>query len=230
MSENLSRVDRRFWQSYSRYWNTREESQAVRGRVEHALNRLVAAGAEPGQRIFDAGCGTGVYSLAMAQAGFRVTGVDIADEALERARIKAAGLNLKAEFEQIDLDRPFWYSDSQFDHALCSATLHLVGRPGFVLQELRRIIRPGGLLLVTLWLDPVSHRQAYASLFDEIEERDRLSGRMWQFWRLRSDRAQVRQAHYWTAAQFETLLKQQGYDVLELAGTPLLTALARVLT
>jgi SAM-dependent methyltransferase len=48
--------------------------------------------------VLDAGCGTGEHALFFAARGLRVTGIDFVEEALRRARAKAAGKGLKAEF------------------------------------------------------------------------------------------------------------------------------------
>src|SRR5258705_748201 len=48
--------------------------------------------------ILDAGCGTGEHALFFAARGHRVTGIDFVEEALRRARAKAAGLGLAVEF------------------------------------------------------------------------------------------------------------------------------------
>ena len=63
------------------------------GRPQPAVARLVAEGAfgAPGTSILDAGCGTGEHALLLASRGHRVVGVDLAGEAIRRARAKAAG-------------------------------------------------------------------------------------------------------------------------------------------
>ncbi len=62
------------------------------GRPQPAVVRLVESGAfgEPHANVLDAGCGTGEHALLLAAAGHRVVGVDLAAEAVRRARAKAA--------------------------------------------------------------------------------------------------------------------------------------------
>ena len=48
--------------------------------------------------VLDAGCGTGEHALFFAARGHRVTGIDFVEEALRRARAKAAGRGLTVEF------------------------------------------------------------------------------------------------------------------------------------
>ena len=62
------------------------------GHPQPAVVRLVESGAfgEPHANVLDAGCGTGEHALLLAAAGHRVVGVDLAAEAIRRARAKAA--------------------------------------------------------------------------------------------------------------------------------------------
>jgi glycine/sarcosine N-methyltransferase len=56
------------------------------------IGTVVARMHHPARRLLDVGCATGGYSLALAEAGFAVTGVDLAPEMVRLARAKAAGL------------------------------------------------------------------------------------------------------------------------------------------
>ena len=56
-------------------------------------------GSRPGhRRVLDAGCGTGEHALFFAARGHRVTGIDFVEEAIRRARAKAAERGLAVEF------------------------------------------------------------------------------------------------------------------------------------
>ncbi len=232
--KNSSRVlDKVFWSAYSRYADTQDMTGTEKKRVEEVINRLLRFGAAPPQAILDAGCNNGAYTLALALAGFKATGVDFAPGLLNGARRRAAELKLPATFEKMDLDRDFWYADNDFDHAICTSVLHSVKRPEWVLEELHRVIRPGGLLIITLWLDPAKHRQAFPRLFEGPEAVHRpvpaattgLTERIREAARSLSEHK--RRAHYWTPAELEQLLKDRNFEILECRGAPLLTVVAR---
>ncbi len=230
LKEKTRIIDKVFWSAYNRYWETLDQSGAIKQRVEDAVGRLVEHGATPPQQVLDAGCGSGVYSLALAQAGFEATGVDYAPGVLTGARRKADGLQLSAQFEKMDLDGSLWYADGDFDHAICIAALHVVGRPEWTLSELHRVIKPGGLLLVTLWLDPIKYREAYPEVFaasgpGNAKKSQAVLNRAVETARKLSER--TNRALYWTAEEFRTLLTAQGFEVLYLDGSPLLTAVAK---
>jgi 2-polyprenyl-3-methyl-5-hydroxy-6-metoxy-1,4-benzoquinol methylase len=53
-------------------------------------------------RILDIGCGTGRHSIELTKRGYKVTGVDLSDSQLERAKAKATEQNLRINFQKHD--------------------------------------------------------------------------------------------------------------------------------
>jgi ubiquinone/menaquinone biosynthesis C-methylase UbiE len=99
---------------------------------------------EPGARVLDLGCGEGDFAAAAAEAGAaEVLGVDVAAEAVRRARARHPGLR----FEQVGDALPA--PDASFDLVWCSEVLEHVLDTAAVLSEARRVLRTGGALLVT---------------------------------------------------------------------------------
>lgn len=100
-------------------------------------------------QILDAGCGGGLVTVALARHGHNVTGIDPAAGAVEYAHSSAGaqGLQELAHFHRGSIyTLPF--ADSSFDAVVCSDVLeHLTDLPS-ALREMRRVLRPGGLLLV----------------------------------------------------------------------------------
>lgn len=103
----------------------------------------------PGSKILDAPCGHGRISNLLALHGFRVTGVDLTDLFLDRARQDAKHLGADVQFQQGDLrNLPV---SGPFDAAICWSTSF-----GYfddtdnrkVLDEFARVLRPGGHLLI----------------------------------------------------------------------------------
>jgi ubiquinone/menaquinone biosynthesis C-methylase UbiE len=121
------------------------------GGVERAYDRL-AAHVGPGQRALDVGCGTGALALRMAQRGARVKGIDLSAEMLEMAarRAREAGLDDRislAEMGVAELDRE---EDAAYDVVASGLCLSELGDDErvYTLRQARRILVPGGLLLV----------------------------------------------------------------------------------
>ncbi|MCL6557896.1 MAG: class I SAM-dependent methyltransferase [Firmicutes bacterium] len=100
---------------------------------------------QPGEQILDAGCGTGILALELASRGLRVTGVDLSEKMLALAREKIYGH--KVGFLRADICAlPF--SDGYFDAVICFTVLEFVGEPESALQELWRVLKPGGRLVI----------------------------------------------------------------------------------
>ena len=114
---------------------------------------LKLARIQPGERILEVGCGTGTLTLAAkAQAGphSQVCGIDVAPDMIETARHKAAQAGREIEF-QLSSIAAIPYPDGQFDLVLSSLMLHHL--PGDALkrqgmQEVLRVLKPGGRLLI----------------------------------------------------------------------------------
>ena len=94
--------------------------------------------AEPGKRsILDIGCGTGQWELWLAEMGYEVTGIDISESMVAKARAKL-GDRAKVELmSATELDFP----DNSFDHALMVTLLGFVDKPEVVLAEAVRVAR-----------------------------------------------------------------------------------------
>jgi len=121
-----------------------------RRRIIGALVRRL--GLPPGTEILDAGCGSGRNMVDLARYG-TVTGLEIADASVMWARNRGIGEIVQGSITEA----PF--PDDRFDFAVCLDVIEHIDDELGALRELRRIIRPGGMLLVTV--------PAYESLWSE---------------------------------------------------------------
>jgi len=102
------------------------------------------------RRICDMGCGPGRNLVFLAKQGFEVYGIDISENALERARKRANELRLNVQLKKADMTSvPF--PDSFFDAVMCVYAIYHNTLDGMrrTISEVRRILTPGGLVLVT---------------------------------------------------------------------------------
>lgn len=130
--------------------------------------------------VGDLGCGTGQLSEALAPVVRRVVAVDESGAMLSAARRRLAGLdNVECRGGSVE-SLPI--ADDELDVALLFMVTHLVLEPQKVLAEVRRVLKPGGRLVV---LDLTSHeREDYA-----VER-----GHVWQGFSEEAIRAWVEQA------------------------------------
>lgn len=112
---------------------------------------LVAFAGLPGRgRVLDVGCGTGslLFELA-ADAGFsQVCGIDASAIYAEAAQAKATDPRIEVRHGDA-CAMP--YADGRFDAALSQLVLQFVPDPGAALGEMRRVVRPGGVVAAAVW-------------------------------------------------------------------------------
>ncbi|QEH33088.1 Ubiquinone biosynthesis O-methyltransferase [Aquisphaera giovannonii] len=114
-----------------------------------ALDRLVRhSGFPAGSRVLDAGCGPGLVSAALLQAGYRVVGVDLSREMIDRARARCEGQPGAAEFHQASLHDANLDGLAPFDGALSRYVLHHVPDPMAFVRRQVSLLRPGGILVL----------------------------------------------------------------------------------
>jgi len=108
---------------------------------------LALAGDVDGQRILDVGCGAGQYAAELLSRGAKVVGIDGSATLLDHARRR---LGDRAELHRHDAEDPLdFIDDASFDGVVCALMLHHVANRRQLLGELRRVLRPGGWLLVS---------------------------------------------------------------------------------
>ena len=106
----------------------------------------------PGESVLDVGCGTGTLAIAAKRrvgAAGSVRGIDASPEMIARAQQKATRAKLEVAFETARAETlPF--SDGQFDVVLSTVMLHHLRRAAReqCVREIRRVLKPGGRLLV----------------------------------------------------------------------------------
>ncbi len=108
---------------------------------------MIAEKLTPQSRVLEVGCGTGIIALEIAPKVDKMVGVDISPAMIEVAKTKAGSLALKnVHFEVGDgYDLP--YEARSFDQVLLTNLLHVVKNPDAILQEAKRLLKPGGLLI-----------------------------------------------------------------------------------
>ncbi len=145
---------------------------ALRRRTHACLARRVLPGLPRAARILDLGAGVGWLSNRLAQAGFRPCAVDLSaddEDGLGAARHFAPEWSrLRAEFDHLPL------IDDVADAAIFNASLHYATDYAATLREARRVVRPGGRIVVLetpIYQDAESGRQMVAERHADFEKR-----------------------------------------------------------
>jgi SAM-dependent methyltransferase len=134
---------RAFWDEH---WAAHSLAEARAAAEASPLTRLIEAGLPRGGRVLEAGCGLAQYVLLLGERGWRAIGADWSLTGLGRARAEAGALPLAA----MDL-RTLAFRPGCFDACLSLGVVeHDPAGPDALLDELRRVLRPGGVLLVSV--------------------------------------------------------------------------------
>jgi SAM-dependent methyltransferase len=103
-----------------------------------------------GLRVLDVGCGNGYVLAQYASFGAEVAGVDLTQTAIDLSRSRFELAGLRGDFQLTDGDRlPF--EDDSFDIACSMGVLHHIEDPSPMVAELRRVLKPGGRIVLMLY-------------------------------------------------------------------------------
>jgi 2-polyprenyl-6-hydroxyphenyl methylase/3-demethylubiquinone-9 3-methyltransferase len=100
---------------------------------------------EAGDRVLDVGCGEGAFAGELARAGAQVVGLDVAEEPLRRGRARERSLDLRLA----EPAGPWAFPDASFDVVWAGEVIEHVADTAAWMSELRRVLRSGGLLLLS---------------------------------------------------------------------------------
>ena len=105
---------------------------------------------EPGDRVLDAGCGPGRFTLELARIGARVVASDLSPGQLELHRRYTGAVDVEDRVVADVTQLPF--ADDEFDVGVCygGALSYVLDRAGDGVAELARVTRPGGHVLVSV--------------------------------------------------------------------------------
>lgn len=123
----------------------------INRKTHRALRAIVADHIQPGDRVLECACGTGLLTEVIAQRCARLTATDFAPRMLERAKKNCAAFDNVA-FEPADITA-LKYADDSFDAVVAGNVIHLLDAPLQALRELDRVCRPGGRLIIPTYMN-----------------------------------------------------------------------------
>ena len=108
-----------------------------------------------GLKVLEIGCGLGTDGAQFAEAGADYTGVDLTEAAVELARKRFETFGLPGTFQTADAEQ-LQFHDESFDLVYSHGVLHHTPDTAKAVQEIYRVLRPGGRTMVMLY-----HRDSY---------------------------------------------------------------------
>ncbi|AKB17244.1 MULTISPECIES: class I SAM-dependent methyltransferase [unclassified Methanosarcina] len=106
-------------------------------------------------KVLDVGTGTGFLALLFAEMGHEVTGIDLSEGMLEKAKHNTDNMGLKIELFHGDAENlPF--EDCSFDLVVNKYLLWTLQKPACAVSEWKRVLKPGGMIFAIdgNWFDP----------------------------------------------------------------------------
>jgi SAM-dependent methyltransferase len=162
------------YDSFAEAYAASNESNLINAYYERPA-MLALAGDVAGRRILDAGCGAGPLFAALRDRGAIVTGIDQSARMVQLARRR---LGDDADLQVAELGSPLPFPDGTFDDVTASLVLHYLKDWGPALAELRRVLKPGGRLIVSvdhplaenLWHREAGHEPDYFATYSYTAE------------------------------------------------------------
>jgi SAM-dependent methyltransferase len=152
---------------------------------EELLRRVGRNGPRP--LCWDLGCGPGLIALALADAGFRVVGVDNSPRMIERAgqTRDAAGQSTAVEFVCDDIHNFLSSCDGHSLMVVCSSVLEYLDRPADAVRRIGERLQVGGRVLVSI----PNHKSLFRKLEPMVQPLLPKRRRYMEAWRNGLDRA-----------------------------------------
>jgi len=132
-----------------RWWDPQGPQKALHAlnpaRLGYVADRVQLRGA----RVLDLGCGGGLLSEALAEAGADVTAIDLAPDLLKIARLHGLESGIRVDYRQLSAEALAAEALGAFDAITCMEMLEHVPDPASILHACATLLRPGGRLFVS---------------------------------------------------------------------------------
>jgi len=137
------------FENYGLKYDNEIFTQGTMGECDFIENEIAS---DKNLKILDIGCGTGRHSIELTKRGYHVTGIDLSDSQLKRAREKAAEQMLLVNFQKQDARHLPFVDEFDLAIMLCEGSFPLMETDEMnfqILQSAAKALKPGGKLIFT---------------------------------------------------------------------------------
>jgi ubiquinone/menaquinone biosynthesis C-methylase UbiE len=207
-------------------WGTAPDFQGPRHELRESLLLDAFLAGTPGRVVLDVGAGSGTFSNLMAARGFDVTSTDVTEAALEVLRTRVSGPVERADATSL----PF--PASAFDGVILGEVLEHVEDDGAALLEAARVLRPNGILAVSVprnpaWFSPSDEWAGHFRRYTRAELEGRVAAAGFEILSCSAWGFPISALYHRTV--FEWIVARRATSSTSLrAGSPLLSALLRL--
>ncbi|NQT25229.1 class I SAM-dependent methyltransferase [candidate division KSB1 bacterium] len=137
------------FENYAKTYDQESFTKGTLGEVDFIEKELDA---DKTLRILDVGCGTGRHAIELAKRGYSVTGVDLSESQLNRAKEKAAAANVQIDFQKADARELTFQTEFDAVLIICEGAFSLMETDAMnfkILENVTRALKPGGKFILT---------------------------------------------------------------------------------
>jgi len=218
--------------NYGETYDNESFTQGTAGEVEFILQEI---NHDKQKRILDIGCGTGRHAIELAKRGFKITGVDLSNSQLERAKQKAASAKVDVDFQLMDARYVDFVAEFDLVMMICEGAFPLMELDEMnyrILQNAERALKFGGKLIFTTLnaLYPLYHDvkeflnkgKGEQEAHSQSEKFDLLTFRSNSVVDFKDDSGRVRRIQcserYYTPSEITWYLKTLGFKKIDIYG------------
>lgn len=114
------------------------------------LPKVIGYASYEGKRLLEIGCGIGIDLVRFARNGAIVTGIDLAENAIELARRNFSFHSVSGDLQVMDGEQ-LRFPDNSFDAAFVHGVLQYTRDPTRMIREVRRVLKPGGEAILMVY-------------------------------------------------------------------------------
>ncbi|WP_404428302.1 class I SAM-dependent methyltransferase [Sutcliffiella horikoshii] len=176
---NWNEETEKVWNERADFWHENSENMWLNG-SRKTIIPFIKERLRQEAHVLDAGCGDGFGSYLLAENGYHVTGVDIAEAMIERAVQKRVHTNINFQKGSLT-DLPL--KNYSMDAVMAINSIEWVEKPLQVLDEFHKVLKPGGKLFLGL-LGPTAGPRAHS--YQRLYGKEAICNTMmpWEFERL----------------------------------------------